>query len=660
MPKFLSLGNGNMLVLYDQYGQIKDLYFPYISRENQLGRGSVHRIGVYVDDQIFWLEHSSWDIHIDYQNESLASQVVARNEKIKVELVFEDVVYNERNIFLRRVHVKNLDTKKRTIKLFFNQQFEFFGTNWGNTGYYDPELGCIIHHKGRRVVIVNGRNGKKGFDQYSIGTYDKYSPNGTWRDAEDGELSHNPVEHGSVDSVIGFTLSVSGGKSASVEYWMAISKSLSDVRSMNDYVLSRGVHYLQKTTKDFWNAWVNKYDFTYQGLNDEVVRLFKHSLLAIRTHVDNNGAIIASCDAEMLQYGKDTYSYMWPRDGAFVSMALDQAGYFELSRKFFEFCNDVIEPDGYLRHKYEADRSLGSSWHPWVKDGKIRLAIQEDETAIVLFSLWEHYKVHRDLEFVEGIYNSLIKRAAEFLIEYRDKKTNLPLASYDLWEEVYGITPFTCSTVYGGLQAASRFADLLGKKDYAKKYQKAAEEVGNAMMKHLYNKKKKTFYRYIRNDGRKLIKDETVDASAPFAAFYFGVLKPDDPILKESYKAVMKHLWCKTDIGGIARYQGDKYYSVSDEMPGNPWFITYLWYAQYRIASAQEPKDLEDVVKIFEWTAKHATSAGLLSEQINPYTGEGLSVTPLTWSHAQYVLAVIEYLQRLEDFGVCVACNPVK
>jgi hypothetical protein len=36
----------------------------------------------------------------------------------------------------------------------------------------------------------------------------------------------------------------------------------------------------------------------------------------------------------------------------------------------------------------------------------------------------------------------------------------------------------------------------------------------------------------------------------------------------------------------------------------------------------------------------------VLSEQVHPYTGEPLSVSPLTWSHAAFVSAVQHYARR--------------
>ena len=55
--------------------------------------------------------------------------------------------------------------------------------------------------------------------------------------------------------------------------------------------------------------------------------LFKRSLLILRTQIDSHGAIIAANDADIVRFASDTYSYMWPRDGALAAYALSLAGY---------------------------------------------------------------------------------------------------------------------------------------------------------------------------------------------------------------------------------------------------------------------------------------------------------------------------------------------
>jgi ferredoxin len=47
----------------------------------------------------------------------------------------------------------------------------------------------------------------------------------------------------------------------------------------------------------------------------------------------------------------------------------------------------------------------------------------------------------------------------------------------------------------------------------------------------------------------------------------------------------------------------------------------------------------------------------VLAEQVNPYTNEPISVSPLTWSHATVVSTTIKYLEKLEALQLCNNCQ---
>ena len=384
----------------------------------------------------------------------------------------------------------------------------------------------------------------------------------------------------------------------------------------------------------------------------------KKSLLILRTNIDGKGAIIAGNDADIRHFSRDTYSYMWPRDGALTAYALDLAGYEGITRRFFDFCLKIIskgkESSGYFLHKYNPDGSLGSSWHPWVDSrGKI-LPIQEDETGLVLWALWAHFDKFRDIEFAADQYENFVIRCGDFLASYRNGKTGLPLPCYDLWEEKWGIHTFTVSTVYAGIRAAENFAGYFKDTRRIKIYRKAAEEVKAAMDRYLYSQEYGRFLRAIvpvTNDSYDL--DPTVDASL-YAPFYFGVFQPKDERVVNTMNAVRERLWVKTEVGGIARYEGDGYHRVTGpagNLPGNPWFICTLWLAQWHIAKAETPEELREAVPFLEWAASRALPSGVLAEQVHPFTNQLLSVSPLTWSHAAFVAAVLEYTNKAVEWG---------
>jgi len=85
---------------------------------------------------------------------------------------------------------------------------------------------------------------------------------------------------------------------------------------------------------------------------------------------------------------------------------------------------------------------------------------------------------------------------------------------------------------------------------------------------------------------------------------------------------------------------------ITKNAGGNAWFICTLWLADFYIARAETKEDLQKVVEILEWTARRALPSGVLGEQVNPLTGEAVSVSPLTWSHSTFVATTMSYLQK--------------
>lgn len=655
MPRDLPLANGNMLVNYDASYNLRDVYFPYVGSENHTN-GELSRFGVWVDGQFAWID-GDWERRLVYQPDTLVTDVTATNARLGLALRFNDTVDFDRNVLVRRIQVRDLRQRTRAVRLFQHINAHLMGNNVGDTIYYDPNRRALIHYKGQRYLLlcgtVEGRNPPGGLDSFAIGTKEVNGAEGTWRDAEDGELGHNPVAQGSVDSVGALHLTVPGGGTRTAYLWLCAGFTRDDVTELNRMVIERGPQALLTRTANYWKLWCNKQEVEFCDLPQEIVDLYRRSLLVMRTQIDDRGAIIAANDADILQFGRDTYSYMWPRDGALVAYAFAEAGYREVCERFYNFCWKALERGGFLLHKYNPDGSVGSSWHPWAsKDGHLEMAIQEDETALVLFSLWSHYEHFRDAEYLRPLYRPLIKAAADFLVSFRDSSTGLPAPSHDLWEERRGIHSFTVSAVWAGLCAAARFTEAFGESDVAQGYRRAADEIREAALSFLWDPDAGRFLRMVTIDSAGgLCKDMIIDSSV-YGLFAFGMLDARDDRMVATMRAVEERLWCKTEEGGLARYENDYYHQVSHDVanvPGNPWFICTLWLAQWRIAQAQTEADLERAVDLLHWVRERALPSGVLAEQVHPYDGRPLSVSPLTWSHAAYVTVVHAYLRRLRE-----------
>jgi glucoamylase len=668
MPRDIPLGNGSLLIAFDQNCQIRDLYWPHVGQENH-ALGHPFRSGLWVEGQIRWFDDGKWQRSLKYQPETLVSAVRLEHPELKIAIQISDTVDFHEDLFLRRMEISNLDTRDREIRMFFHHDFHISGNDIGDTAYYEPDRRSIYHYKDNYWFMMNGavRTGEDepgpgwepsedsypglvtGIHQWACGLKEIRNLEGTWRDAEDGQLECGVVAHGSVDSTIGFNLPIRAGKSRLLYYWMAVGPKFQNVTTLNRMVRQRGPQSFIDRTEAYWRLWLRAHLPDMEGFTQPVRDEYERSLLTLRTQIDNGGAIIAANDSDISSDVRDTYSYMWSRDGALVTHALNKAGYLDLPRAFFQFCDQVHSCEGFMLHKYNPDGSLASSWLPWDLNGEKQLPIQEDETALVIWALWEHFSRYGDVSFIKPLYRSMICPLADFLAGFRDKKTGLPLPSYDLWEERRGILSWTVASTWGGLNAAAHFADAFGEIERAKGYRQAAAEIKTGIEKHLWQPKLNRFVRMVnRKEDDSWEIDETIDASL-VGLWQFGMYKPDDEKILPTMQAIREQLWVKTSVGGVARYTDDHYHQVSQDIsrvPGNPWFICTLWLAEWYALTAKHQGDLKPALEIIDWVASHALPSGILAEQVDPYTDQPLSVSPLTWSHAAYVSTVLTYLQR--------------
>ncbi len=660
MPRDVPLGNGSLLVAYDRNGLISDLYYPGVGMENHL-HGYPCRVGLWIDGVFQWLTDPGWERTLDYEADTLVARLFFRHPGLGIELVFRDAVDFHEALWVREATVTDLAGRPREARLFFHHDLSISGTDIGDTAGYKPDEKALLHYKGQRYFLLNAQSRDTvGLDQFATGVKRVRGLKGTWADAEDGRLSGNPIAQGSVDSVFAAHLTVPAGGMAIAYCWIAAGCDWKAVRRINALVVKRGPGGFLKRTADYWRLWLDKEALNFDGLPQPVVRLYRRSLLITRTNVDDNGAITAANDTDILYFNRDTYSCVWPRDGALITHAMSLAGYHVPARRFFELCARLITDEGYFLHKYNPDGSLGSSWHPWPAAGGGRLPIQEDETGLVLWALWAHFARQRDIEFIKPLYRPLIKNAAEFLCRYRDPVTGLPLPSYDLWEERLGVHTYTVCAVIAGLRAAARFTGAFGEMEHAGRYEAAAEAYREALLHHLYDSERGRFLRGITWDreGRKQA-DPALDASL-YALFAFRVFPGRDERVAATMQAVRDGLWCRTPIGGLARYEHDTYQASqppSAAVPGNPWIIASLWYVRYLMARATTQQELDEALPTLLWCTQRALPSGVLPEQIDPASGTAVSVSPLTWSHAEFITAVQEYLNRREELSKCPSCE---
>jgi len=640
MGRPVMLGNGSLTVGLNESGLVHDFYYPYVGLDNlTTSRSLPHKVGVWVDGKFSWLDSGDWTTTVDFETDALISSIRLQSQALQLELNLSDFVDHEFNAFCRQVTVHNHAERSREIRLFFHQAFQISRAGRGDTALYVPEGNYLLDYKGRCTLLVyaQGADGT-GLDQFSVGNCGIEGKEGTWRDAEDGELSGNAVEHGGVDSALRCALSVAAQSSEIVDYWVVAADAQFSAEKIHEQLLSSGLTDRLERTRKYWRDWLHVASPHLRGMTPEQTTAVKKSLMIIKAHTDKRGGIIASCDSSIYNFGRDYYSYVWPRDGAYAMWPLIRLGYTDEPRRFFSFCRDIIHPDGYLMHKYQPDRAIGSTWHPLLHGKHSELAIQEDETATVVYMLGEYFEASHDEEFVESMYLTFVQPAANFMADFRDEATKLPHASYDLWEEKFLTSTYTTAMTHRALLTAAELADTFDFPDDAVRWRDAAQEIASGC--HILFDEERGALRkgYLLQEDGSLQFDNTLDVSSGYGALMFATQAFGSKAIRSTFKVIENELLNKSPSGGVPRYEHDTYFASSPAYLGNPWFVTTLWLAQFYLQLARTP----DAETLINWTLEKALPSGVLSEQVDPTNGAPVSVTPLVWSHAETINSLLD------------------
>ncbi|BAK54392.1 glycoside hydrolase family 15 protein [Sulfurisphaera tokodaii] len=614
--RYLNIGNGRILINIDEFGRLTDLYFPYVGMENQ-SAGKPIRYYFFDGKNIY--EDTKWKVTVNYMQDVNIAEIRADiNETVS--LVFYDFTDLHDPLYYRIIKILNKGNEEIKGKLIFLIDLDLYSSSFGDTAFFDPQTSSIIHYKSKRYVGAKLFGIMKELSEYTIGKDEVYY------DVQDGRLSMKPIDNGNVQFAMAVDLDLLPKGTDKAYFVLAFERKLSDLRKLLSRISPTSVETTFTSNYMFWQNWIRR----AKQINDKnVEKLYKISLLVIKNHMDVNGSIIASSDYSFVGLYGDSYNYCWPRDSAISAHALDIAGYGDIAMKHYQYISEVVTEEGFLYHKYNPDKTLASSWHPWIFRGKQIYPIQEDETALQVWAIANHYQIYKDIDELIDIFKNFLKPAIRFLMRYVED--GLPKPSFDLWEERYGIHIYTVSTVYGALVSASELARDIGDEVLASDMLDVAEYMKEEVLRRMVHNGR--FIRRIDENGNK---DLVIDASM-YSPYFFGMVDVRDPIMINTIRAIENSIKVS---GGIARYENDMYKRVKSQP--NPWIITTLWLAEYYLDLGQREKALDYI----NWAMSRALPSGLLPEQVDPENFTSTSVVPLVWSHAEFIITVDKLISR--------------
>lgn len=675
----LVLSNKKLLVNIDYKGVVKDLYYPNVGEENQLS-SNTNPLFFYIDDALVEINEENFSIEIEYLADSLIGEVTYTERAGRFSCKIRNVIFEKETIFFRHIVLTNLSEKPLEIKVIFQNNFSLLENSIGDTViWYQPE-GFLWHYKKKRHIAI-GSNSK--FYQMSCAAKSDNNGKGAIPDSK-GELDFNPVSTGDVSSCISFFSDLGAKTTDKHLLFYCFAKNKDDLIKLVKKARKTNPNYLiQKqeiASSQFLDDFVNIKNvallakrFSNEDLA-QIVKDYQRSILILHSQTNSNGLVTAGNDGQFLKTdGKDHYSYFWPRDGAFAAEALLIIKDMKLFAKVLNASLDLLNDKGFFYHKYlpsakKGTESPGSTWHSYIlESGEEIVPIQQDATSLWLFELVKYLTINNSKEILNR-YAPYLKKIVKFTLKFtflttklssniteyssgfngkpvvnfkKYNKTALPLPSYDIWEQYYGIFSYNALLSYFALKNSLKLLSELGENKLEKEVQEYLPRLKSDISTYLIEDGK--FIKGIRycRDSVSIIKDKSADSNL----YLIACMDVDNEFdFGKTIAEYDSRLFIQNHIGGVARKENDHYLKVSDDLPGNPWFLSTMW--RGRLALKQG--DFEFAKKILLFVMSHFDSTGLISEQIDPLTGFCYGIKPLTWSHAEYILFVKSFVKYLK------------
>ena len=477
----------------------------------------------------------------------------------------------------------------------------------------------------------------------------KHQINGSINNIKRAEIYDKDYIGMSKDTSIAYEIgTIKPGEKKELEIAILIdeNKNISDIEDEIERVKRIDFDKEYINTKAYWRKYVKQHNGLKikepeNSYDERIYEIYKRSILLfpLLTNADT-GAIIASpeIDENFTKCGR--YAYCWPRDAVFMTKAMDILKMNKETEKFYKlFCQKTQSKNGMWEQRFYTDGKLAPCW-----------GYQVDETASVVYGVYEHYKYTKSEKFLRENLQ-MCEKAVDFLKRYIKDWIELALknelqehkyhVSYDLWEMCEGVHLYSLASIYSAFTSMIKIYDLLGKdisefennrlkKEKVEKSKKEIEklqlEIKKYINKYLYDEDKKS---YVRNP-----EDKKMDISIIGAVTPFEVFKPKEKKIQNTIERI--NLSLRTYTGGYQRFENDNY------MNGNPWPIANLWLTLYYLEAGEKKKAKETFDFVIKTVGKHY----LLGEQVDNSTLKPNWVIGLGWSHAMFIIVLEKYMGK--------------
>ena len=619
------IGNQNITASFTKKGELLRLLYPNTDYKQFI---DFYHIGLKINDSnIVYLHSDINNVYNQYYTEGtniLNTEIF--NTYFKLKVVQTDFVCIKENVIVKKLK-------------FVNENIIYLNLN------------LLIHSK----LISTDNNQVSGLVQndsllqymhdYTVCTFSKEKLlssqiNNTEANILDAQIWDKDYVGMSTDSSISYDINIlKPNEERELELYIYIDDNKNGL-----YGIDKTIERLRKidykvelsNTKKYWRKYLKAHDGLNLDLTDtmrnkKITDIYERTILLfpLLTNSETGGISAAiEVDEKLTKCGR--YTYCWPRDAVFITSAMDDLNMQKEVEKFYKvFCKKTQSKNGMWEQRFFTDGRLAPCW-----------GYQIDETASVIYGVYEHYLKTGDKKFLKDNLK-MVEKACKYLQKYVDdvvEKENKMHVSYDLWEMCESIHLYSMASIYASFEAMINIYENL-KEEFTKNrvkqenvnkekevLRKIIVNIKDYCLKNFYNEEKKSF---VRN-----IDDKKIDISILGAVYPFQMFMPKEKKILNTIEKI--NMTLRTYTGGYQRFENDHY------MNGNPWVIANFWMTNYYLDTGENKKARE----CFDFVLQTAGTHGFLAEQIDNSTMGPAWIIGLGWSHAMFITTLNKMIKR--------------
>ena len=620
------IGNGKVTASFSKTGELLRFFYGAIDYKQFVEQFDV---GVKINDSAMIYLHNDINNVYDqrYIEDTNILQTEILNTYFNLQVIQTDFVPINENILIKNYKVINQSNRDLHVN-FLAYSKVLSNINNDTCGFFKDE--CLIQYNHDHALCIFAKENALS-----------YQINNSENTIMSGSIGGKDYIGMSRDSAISYDLqTIKPGDEVNFNLLLYVNDNeekclLNELDNEINRFRKLDIVKMYEDTKKYWRKYLSdcdKLNIEKSNIDKKIKKIYNRSILLFSLLINKEtGGISAGMEVDENKTKSGRYSYCWTRDAVFITKAMDILGMKEDVEKFYNiFCKKTQSKTGRWQQRFYTDGRLAPCW-----------GYQIDETASVVFGIYEHFKKYKDKTFLKNNLK-MCENAINYLQKYVDDIINEKgkfIPSYDLWEEFEGVSLYSMASIFSSYNSMMKIyknvkplfetnrlkIEAINKK--IKELEKGMLEIKEFSLKIFFDENKKAF---VRNSEDKKMDISILGAITPFEMF-----TPNEKNIQNTIERI--NMTLRTYTGGYVRYEEDRY------MGGyNPWPIANLWMACYNLDVGDDKKALDN----FEFVTNSCSEHGFLGEQVNNEAMKPAWIIGLTWSHAMYIVVLEKLLKK--------------